>query len=430
VARAVGVDFGTTNSALAASDDGGRPVLAEFVREDGSSEPVFRSILYFEREEGSSHVLELAGPRAIDRYLGAEEPGRLIQSLKSFLAHRDFSSTSVFGSAYRLEALIAIILRELRVEAEESLGDLPETVVVGRPVRFANQKEPEDAEFALARLRASFHNAGFPDIVFEYEPVAAAYHYEDGLDHDELILIADFGGGTSDFSLLRVGPGVRASGDRAGALLGTDGVPIAGDAFDGRIVRQLVAPLLGMGSQTRSMFDRVLVVPSWIYAHLQRWHHLSFLKSPRTLQILYDLRKEALEPAKLDALIHLVEEDLGFPLHRAVEHTKLDLSTGERADFRFDHPPVRIATEEVARADFEGWIAEEIAAMAGCVDGLLERCGAARGDVDRVFMTGGTSLVPAVHALFAERFGEERIRSGGELTSVASGLALRAAELL
>ncbi len=209
MARALGVDFGTTNSSIALADGNSPPELVRFARGDGSETATFRSILYFEREHGRRAMLELAGPEAIDRYFDADEPGRLIQSLKSFLAARDFSSTSIFGQPYRLEALIGVILRRLRERAEERFDALPGRVVVGRPVRFADATDEAAVELALSRLGASFYNAGYPDVVFEYEPVAAAYHYESRLDHDELILIADFGGGTSEFSLLRVGTSLR-----------------------------------------------------------------------------------------------------------------------------------------------------------------------------------------------------------------------------
>jgi hypothetical chaperone protein len=423
---AVGVDFGTTNSALAVAGEDGVPRLARFAREGGETD-VFRSLLYFERDaDAGGRVRELAGPRAIERWLEADEKGRLMQSLKSFLAARDFSATTVFGASYRIEALVAIVLRELRREAEQRFGPLGRRVVAGRPVRFAAQASPEDEQLALTRLRAAFHNAGFEDVVFEYEPVAAAYWYERGLDHDELIVIGDFGGGTSDFSLLRVGPGAR--GRRAQALLGNAGVALAGDAFDGRIVREVVAPLLGYGTRYRSIFGRELHVPGWIYTHLQRWHHVSFLKSPRTLQLLFDLCREALEPEKLQALLALVRADQGFVLHRSVEATKLALSAAERAPFRFAVPPVR-AEADVSRSAFEEWIAEDLAAIAGCVDDLLDGAQVKPGDVDRVFLTGGSSLVPAVRRLFTQRFGEAKLAGGNELTSVAGGLALRAAEL-
>jgi hypothetical chaperone protein len=388
--RAIGLDFGTTNSAIAAVGTDGTPRLARFPTVDGPS-AAFRSLLYFERDEpeDGGRLHSFAGPDAIARYLQAEEPGRLMQSLKSFLASRHFSSTDVFGSTYRLEALIDLILRRLRDSAERQLGDLGERLVVGRPVRFATAAGPDDEALALARLRAAFHNAGFPEVEFEHEPIAAAYEYRRCLEGEDLILIGDFGGGTSDFCLLRVGP-------------------------------------LG-GAAYRSMFDRVLRVPLWIYSHLERWHHLSFLKSRRTMQLLLDLRREALEPERFEALIHIVNHDLGFHLYRSVERTKMELSSKPRSRFRFRHPPVEIDVE-VQRSDFEEWIGEEIDAIASCVDGLLSGASVSRSEVDRVFLTGGSSFVPAVRELFASRFGAGRVRTGGELTSVASGLALCARE--
>jgi hypothetical chaperone protein len=428
---AFGVDFGTTNSALARVDSDGVPRVAEFARGGGQRTQTFRSVVYFEPlETGRGAPREFAGPRAIARYLAAEEPGRLVQSLKSFLAARDFSATRIFEREYRLEALIAVLLRSLFREAETDVGSVTGTLVVGRPVRFVSARAPEDDELALARLRAAFATAGVEDLVFEYEPVAAAYHYERALDHDELILIGDFGGGTSDFSLIRVGPRARKLRESGGerAVLGNAGVPIAGDVFDGRMVRALVAPALGLGTEYRSIFGRVLPVPRWLYAHLERWHHLSFLRTPRTLGLLLDLQREALQPAGLEALLHVVQEDLGFPLHRSVERAKLALTRESSAELRFEHGPVKLAVP-CTRAEFERWIGPELAAIESCVDELLRDTGLAPGDVDRVFLTGGSSLVPAVRGLFAARFGEERIRSGDELTSVASGLALRAHEL-
>jgi hypothetical chaperone protein len=332
------------------------------------------------------------------------------------------------GRTYRLEDLIALLLKPLREQAEQRFGVPVERIVAGRPVHFVGADEPADEELALRRLTAALHNAGFREVTFEYEPVGAAYHYEQGLGRDELILIADFGGGTSDFSLLRVGPSFSDGGDRAQSILGHDGVGLAGDVFDGQLVRHLVAPRLGRGAEFRSvMGNNVLPVPGWIYGHLERWHHVSLLKSPKTLRLLLDLRREALEPEKLDALIHVVRNDLGFLLYGATEAAKRALSEDTKTTFRFEHESVAIAAL-LPRTRFEQWIAEPLEAIARCVDRLLHRAGVADTEIDRVFLTGGTSLVPAVRAIFLERFGPERVRSGGELTSVASGLALRAAE--
>jgi hypothetical chaperone protein len=426
MARAIGIDFGTTNSAVSVVRDGGHPALAHF-RTPAGETPVFRSILYFdpERREENGRLVPAAGPQAMELYRESGGAGRLMQSLKSFLASRLFLSTNVYGTNLSLESLIGYVLCALRAGAEADLGDLGARAVVGRPVRFVHARSDEDETLALARLRAAFRTAGFSEIEFEYEPVAAAYHYELGLDHNELVLIGDLGGGTSDFCLLRVGPSVRREGRTR--VLGTDGVALAGDAFDGRVVRNLVAPQLGLGAEFRSIFGRVLPIPSWIYRHLERWHHFSQLRTPETLHLLHALRKESVEPGALDGLLHLVDHDLGFPLYGAIEAVKLKLSEAPIARFVFSDRPIEI-DEPLARLDFEEWIGGELQAIENAVTRLLAHSGVADVDVDCVFLTGGSSLVPAVRHIFERRFGKERLRAGAELTSVASGLALRALE--
>ena len=438
--RSVGLDLGTTKSALSVAGDDARVTLARFPH-SGVLSDTFRSILYFHPDAADERraITSVAGTVAIERYLDADGTGRLIQSLKSYLADRGFESTNVFGRTYSLVELLSFLVRALRRVAEGQLGPLGPRIVVGRPVHFASGQGAsgqgnEDDAFAEQRLRSAIAAAGFEDVVFEYEPVAAAYYYESRLDHDELVLIADFGGGTSDFSLVRVGPGVRkaamaaqtASG--ANRILGTDGVGLAGDALDAKILHNLVSPSLGLGSTYRSMLGKDLAAPVWLYAKLRRWHLLSFLKSKRTLDLLREMNTQANEPEKMAALLALVENDLGYHLYRAIERAKVDLSTRDATRFVFHESSVHIE-HDVTRAQFEGWIAEVTAAMAECVDRLLLRAGIVARDVDRVFMTGGTSFVPAVRALFDARFGAQRIEAGGEMISVASGLALRAREL-
>ena len=430
--RSVGLDLGTTNSALAVADDEGRVTLARFPHAGGLTD-TFRSILYFHPDAADERraITSVAGTTAIERYLDADGTGRLIQSLKSYLADRSFDSTNVFGRVYSLVELLSFLVRALRTRAEEQLGALGPRIVVGRPVHFSSGRGDEDDAFAESRLRAAIAAAGFEEIVFEYEPVAAAYYYESRLDHDELVLIADFGGGTSDFSLVRVGPGARKSAAAAGGanrILGTDGVGIAGDALDAKILHNLVSPSLGLGSTYRSMLGKDLAAPVWLYARLRRWHLLSFLKSKKTMELLQEMVDQANEPEKMRALLALVENDLAYHLYRAVERAKVDLSTRDATRFSFVEPPVHIE-HPLTRAQFDGWISEETSAMAECVDRLLGRAGVSARDVDRVFMTGGTSFVPAVRALFDTRFGAGRIEAGGEMISVASGLALRAREL-
>jgi hypothetical chaperone protein len=416
----IGLDLGTTNSAIAVRRDDGEIQLARFSHANGLSE-TFRSILYFRAGERP-----VGGPRAIDAYLEAEGEGRLIQSMKSYLADHTFQATSIFGRTTSLVGLIGLLVRELRAEAEKMFGPLGSRAVVGRPVHFASERNEKDEQLAITRLREALASAGFDDVELEYEPVAAAQYYESTLDHDELVLIADFGGGTSDFSLIRVGPGQRGLGvDR---VVGNDGVGIAGDVLDSRLMYKLVAPSLGLGTTYRALMgDKELPVPVWIYSRLLRWHHLSFLKTKKNLDLLEGIASQTTDGATIRALLHVIENDRGYELYRAIEKTKVALSSADEARFTFHDPPLEIELP-VTRADFEEWIREDTEKMASCVDGLLARVGVDPRDVDQVFLTGGSSLVPAVRRIFESRFGADRIRSGGELISVASGLALRAAQ--
>lgn len=428
---AVGIDFGTTNSSVALATADAAVQLVAFPGGGGAMES-FRSVLYFEQTQTAGtakRIHSLTGPEAIAHYLEAEEKGRLIQSLKSHLPSRMLTGSEVFGRRYKLEGLIARMLVDLRKGAEGQFARPIRYAMVGRPVHFVGAESKEDEDFAVERLREAFAQAGFERVDFEMEPVAAAYAYESTLDHDELILIGDFGGGTSDFSLLRVGPGVRRRGRTPADLLGNSGVGLAGDAFDARIVRKLVSPALGSDSEARSFNKLLPAVPAWIYANLERWHYLSFLRTNNVREILKGARVRALEPEKIQALIDLIEEDLGFQLHQAVQRVKFELSRSHAAEFRFCEGSMDLRIP-MTRALFEGWIAEELRSIERCIDGLLARSGIAAGEVDRVFLTGGSSFVPAVRRIFATRFGEERIRSGNEFTSVAHGLALRAAEVL
>ena len=243
------------------------------------------------------------------------------------------------------------------------------------------------------------------------------------------MLIGDFGGGTSDFSLLRVGPEVRRRGRSPTDLLGNSGVGLAGDAFDARIIRKLVSPALGSDSEARSLNKLLPAVPAWIYANLERWHYLSFLRTNNVREILRSARIRALEPEKIEALIAIVEEDLGYQLHQAVQELKFELSRDQDAEFRFRGGGMDLRIP-VTRARFESWIAEDLQAIEAAVDSLLRNSGIDPGAVDRVFLTGGSSFVPAVRRIFESRFGASRIRGGNEFTSVAHGLALRAAESL
>jgi len=428
-----GIDFGTTNCAVAMLQPGMDIRLARFSFR-GEAIPVCRSVLYFEQwktANGQRRVHGYSGPEGIERYLDAEEKGRLIQSLKSHLSSRALTGTELFGRRHRLEELVTRIVSDLRKRAEEQFKYPVRRATVGRPVRFVGAESEEDDDFAVSRLRDAFMGAGFEEVEFELEPVAAAFAYEAKLEREELILIGDFGGGTSDFSLLRVGPEIRRRGRSPEDLLGSTGVGLAGDAFDARIVRKLVSPALGSNSEARSLNKILPAVPAWIYAQLEHWHYLSFLRTNHVREILRSARVRALEPDKIEALIAIVEGDLGYQLHQSVQKAKFELSQQEHTEFTFRDGGAGASTIDLriplCRAEFESWIVVDLAAIEHSVDALLKSTGIKTHEVDRVFLTGGSSFVPAVRRIFVSRFGQDRIQGGDEFTSVAQGLALCAA---
>jgi hypothetical chaperone protein len=210
------------------------------------------------------------------------------------------------------------------------------------------------------------------------------------------------------------------------SILGNDGVAIAGDAFDRLIVRHAVAPQLGQGSEYLSPPDKMLPTPEWVYARLERWHHLSFLKSASTIEMLTRVQRTSTARDAIAALLHLVDEDLGYELHERVNATKIALSTLREAVFRFELSPVSLHWP-ATRREFDRWLAPDLEAIDTCVAGLLARTGLPASAIDTVFLTGGSSFVPAVRGLFEARFPAATISGGQELTSVATGLALRAA---
>jgi len=421
----IGLDFGTTNSAIAVADAATGATLARFG--DGSNTTAsFRSILYFPPKDRSATVKAetKAGPEAISSYLDDDTKGRLILSVKSYLGSSLFTSTQINGRYYTLADLIAIILRRLRTSVIEQFGVSATRVVLGRPVRFAGADNDVDETLALNRLRSAANLAGFSEVTFELEPVAAAYQYETQLDHDELVLIGDFGGGTSDFTLAQLGPGRKRTGRNP--VVGTSGVGIAGDTFDSRIMMNMVAPKLGLGSHYVSL-GKELPVPVWLYSQLSSWHRTFLLKDPKTMAVLREVRNQASEPAKVSALIQIISENLGYALYRAVEGTKVELTENEMAGFVFAHGSTNME-DALERWRFESWIQEDVQNIATCVRALISQHNVSPGDIGSVFLTGGSSFVPYVRRFFARTFGSHKLKGGEELTTVAKGLALRALE--
>jgi hypothetical chaperone protein len=411
----IGVDFGTTNSTVALAYADGHVDNFVWPSRDGPT-ATFRTALTFWRE--GRRVAHVAGPQAIAR--AAEPPGeqRFIQSLKTHLASPLFSDTRLYGQRFTIEDLIAIFLRHL-LGGDDGLADC--TMVGGRPVVFAGGSA--DEALACTRLRTAFAQAHRPSVELAYEPLGAAYWYARTLQSDETVLVADFGGGTSDFSVLRF---ARQGGRLVSQPLAHSGVGIAGDTFDYRIIDHAVAPRLGKGATYRS-FEKRLPIPAYFHAAFAHWHQLSWLKSGDALPQLRKLAAASDRAAELESLITIIEMDLGFALYRAIGDVKARLSQEERAELRFEADGVRIETE-VTRADFEHWIAPDLASMDAAIDEALTRAELTEAAIDAVFITGGTSYVPAVRRLFDRRFAQDRIHQGDAFQSVASGLALLAAD--
>ncbi|HEY4180726.1 MAG TPA: Hsp70 family protein [Kofleriaceae bacterium] len=414
----VGIDFGTTNSAIGiAGLDKAAPEevqLVQLPKPGGGTQSTWRTVLFFEQTGGTLS----AGAPAIARYLETGGEGRLLQSIKSHLASGSFKTTQILGRKWALDDMIAAFLRQLRAASPIDLG---KRAVVGRPVRYWGAEDAEDDARAIERMQSALGKAGFEEVHFEFEPVGAAARYAARLDHQELIVVADFGGGTTDFSVIKVG------GKEAGTVLATGGIGISGDAFDARIIDAVVAPALGRGTRyTVDAFSGDAPVPAWLYGHLRRWHYLSFLKEEQTLRLLDRVQSGALEPKKIEKLIRVVDEDLGLVLHRAVEGAKVRLSSSDEERVKIEAIDLDLP---VARAGFESWLAEDLEAIGKVLDEVLVKAGVTGSQIDRVFATGGSSLVPAVRNALAHRFGAEKLVGGEELTSVAWGLAARARQI-
>ena len=416
IGPALGIDFGTTNS-VAALARGGVSDLVTFDAPDGGTDVFLSALCFWEEERG---LASEAGPWAVAEYLDFPEGSRFLQSFKSVAASPSFEHASVFDKRYRFEDLGRLFLAKMTAHARGALDGKAARVVVGRPVNYAGHRP--DAALARLRYDAVFGTLG-AEVHYVYEPLGAAYSYAARLDDPATVLVADFGGGTSDFSVVRIGP--RGAARRCEPL-GHAGVGIAGDRFDARIVDHLVLPLLGKGGRYRS-FDKVLDIPPGYFADFSDWSRLVLMRNRRTLADLEKLRRVALDPDAIGRMIAVIEGELGFRLYQAVGRVKRDLSSADTARFAFDGAGLDIAAD-VTRADFERWIAPDVVLIEAAMERALAVAGVASQQIDRVFLTGGTSLVPRLRRLFADRFGEDRIATGGELTSIAHGLALIGAE--
>lgn len=413
---AIGVDFGTSNS-TAAFVDGAEPVLVPL--EDGRFD--LPSAVFFDFETGSQKY----GRSAIDGYVGDAE-GRFMRALKSILGTSlEDDSTYIAGKRVAFSDIIAGFIRSIKTTAEEFRGTEIDTVVAGRPVHFVDDDSKADrqAEQTLERI---FHAAGFRDVAFQYEPIAAALDYEQTVGREEIALIADLGGGTSDFSVVRISPDGRGRSDRGDDILATGGVHVGGTDLDRLANLRKVMPKLGLDSRLRRDFgDGLITIPRHVFVSLSTWQRIHLLYDRAILREVKDYLRLSNSPHLIERLQHVLEERLGHKLALEVEAAKIGLTDAPAARIGLDVIEHGLGVE-IDRAEFEAIIAAETRAIRRALDGTLADAGLGPEAVSAIFLTGGTTAVPVVRQALLEAVPQAAVVEGDRFGSVGIGLALEA----
>ncbi len=437
----LGIDFGTSNTSVALFD--GRTVRLFPIDPAHYAPQTCRSLLYMRR--GGDRFI---GREALKQYFGdntdrphrwvrqivgqheyvAEftkvgnfylevdeaEPGRFFESLKTGLrTHMTLNTllmdppppkgTPPSGTMYSVEDLIGEFLAEVKERAEAALGGRVDEIYLGRPVHFS--LDPEVDAAAAEHLQAAARLAGFSGVAFEYEPVAAAFNYESSLSAPQHVLVFDFGGGTLDVTVMRLGGGDPAR------ILSLDGVPIGGDDLDQRIMEGKLLKYFGQGvtiGPGRHDFPRHML------ERITRWQTVRELQNQTTLQFLREAELTASSPRAVRALRTLITYDLALPLYEEIERAKIDLSTHEEAQIRLFNRDIAI-NERITRGEFEALIGAELAAIGACVDRVVAAAGLAPEQIDVVLRTGGSSSIPAFVRLLEARFGPRKNPPPGRL---------------
>ena len=421
------IDFGTSNSAIAVKV-GGAMRLVEL-------EPGFRTMPTAVFYVADSPVHEAPrcefGRAAIAAYVDGID-GRLMRSMKSILGSTLVEQITEIGGGRGVRYLdvVATYLAHLKRRAEQAVGAPIGRAVIGRPVFFVDDDAARDAR-AEAALRTAAGRAGFRSVEFQYEPIAAAFDYEQGTTRDENVLVADIGGGTSDFSLVRVGPGRAGRTDRRGDILANHGVHVAGTDFDRRLELATIMPLLGFGAFGPGEFGRAAgttqarEVPSAVYFDLATWHLINTVYNPQRLAELRSMRTFYADPAHHRRLMTVVGERLGHELVARAESAKIAVAGGGRTAIDLGHGEAGLAAElgdaEAARA-----LDADLERIVAAAHETMAQSGLAEGAVDALYFTGGSTGLTLLGDRLQRAFPEARVVRGDRFASVATGLALHA----
>jgi hypothetical chaperone protein len=410
---ACGLDFGTSNSTMGRVGADGIPQLLAL--EDGKQ--TIPSMLFFGFEDDTIHF----GREAVAEYVTGAD-GRLMRSLKSVLGTALIGdSTRVRARSYGFIEILGIFIAEVKRRAEAELDEAVDTVVCGRPVHFVDDDPVADAE-AQKQLEGAVRSQGFKHIDFQFEPIAAALDYERQVSAERLALIVDLGGGTSDFTVIRVSPERARSVDRSGDILSTAGVHIGGTDFDRLLSMTKVMPELGLGTLTRDGKRHLPVAP---YHDLSTWHRINRLYNAQALRDLRGTMRESRAPERVETMIELVEDRLGHRLVGAVEAAKIELSDAEATAFAF---PVRdrLVETEMTIGDLEKALAASVQRIEDTINETLKRAGVDIGAIDSLILTGGSTQVPAIAGRLRALFPEAELVRTDVLGSVGLGLAMDA----
>ena len=406
-----GLDFGTSNTTLGILD-GDLPVLAELE----AGYPTIPSAIFYEVDGAV-----LIGRKAVDSYVEGA-PGRLMRSLKSVLGTALIDETTRLGrERIRFRDVIAWYLGAVKRRAEQATGRELRHVVHGRPVHFVDNAPDADRK-AEQTLREIAREIGFDQVTFQFEPIAAALDYERQIGSEEVALIADIGGGTSDFSIVRLGPQRHGKADRGADILANDGVRIGGTDFDRQLSLGVVMPLFGFGSP---MKRAGLDVPSSYFHDLATWSNINRMYEPRVIADIRSVRQEASEPALLDRLIQVVDEQRGHTLAMEVEDAKIALSDKRQADIPLEwiEPGLHAGISRPDLVNHTRQLAERIAAR---IKNCLTQARLSAGDIDAVFLTGGSVKLAHVRKAITKAVPAARIVEGDIFGAVGKGLTLEA----
>ncbi|NDV87551.1 Hsp70 family protein [Aurantimonas aggregata] len=413
-----GLDFGTTNSTLALAGRGAAPRLVALEGEHVT----IPSALFYSLEDGQTYF----GRAAVFEYVDGAE-GRFMRALKSILGTSLMQEKTAVGrQRLSFQELIGHFLRHLRVrleaEAANDAGIVADQIVLGRPVHFVDEDAVADRQ-AQDQLEAAARAEGFRHIQFQFEPVAAALYFESQVNAEQLALVVDIGGGTSDFSVVRLSPERAKASDRRSDILASTGVHVGGTDFDRLLSIAEMMPHFGLGSETADGKRRL---PVWYFNDMATWHRINTLYTPKILRDIGQMKKEAAEPEKLARFEHLLSHRSGHRLAGAVESAKIALSAEDETLIRLEETGLSLAAP-ASRQRFDEATGELVGRIEGAIDAALAEAGVAAAAIETVILTGGGAQVPAVAAAATGRFPDARVARSDAFGSVGLGLSIDAA---